>query len=241
MMNLIIDEGNTRIKYAIFNGAEIVEILPDSDFSFKQVQLLLDRHQIKRCIASSTRNNKSHFESISGLFETYLFMDHSVNLPVTNRYETPETLGKDRLAGAIGGFTFNKNADVLVIDAGTALTFDYVDAEGAYLGGTISPGLTMRLRSLNHFTSKLPLVDATFSDSAIGKTTTEAIQQGVFNGIKHEIEGVCEQFYNKYPHGKVFLTGGDAVFFEKKVKSTIFVNSNLVLIGLNSILEHNAD
>ncbi|MFC0878463.1 type III pantothenate kinase [Saccharicrinis sp. FJH2] len=241
MMNLIIDEGNTRIKAAIFSKEKLLETLTCTSSDYEELILLTEKYHPYKCLISSTKSNLSDFADYSESFSQFIFLDHTIKTPLNNLYETPETLGKDRLAGAVGGYHFYAGSTILVIDAGTALTFDYVDKDGNYLGGTISPGLNIRLKALNAFTSKLPLVEPEFSENILGKNTHEAIQQGVFNGITHEINGVCSGFLDNNPHGKVILTGGDAVFFEKYVKSTIFVIPNLVLIGLNTILEHNAN
>ena len=240
MMNLIIDEGNTRIKAAIFNNHKLLDTITCSSFESEGLKELTENYHPQRSLVSSTISDKSAFTDFSKGFSQFIFLDHTVKTPLKNLYETPETLGKDRLAGAVGANALYAGNEILVIDAGTALTFDYVDDKGNYIGGTISPGLSMRLRALHTFTSKLPLAEPKFSKNILGKNTHEAIQQGVFNGFNHEINGICSQFLYDNPHGKVILTGGDAVFFEKYVKSTIFVNPNLVLIGLNTILEHNA-
>ncbi|MFB6319068.1 type III pantothenate kinase [Saccharicrinis sp. FJH54] len=241
MMNLIIDEGNTRTKAAVFESGKMLDTTTCTSSDSEELKDLINRFLPRLCIISSTRRDKSDFSELSGKFSQFIFLDHTVKTPLTILYDTPETLGKDRLAGAAGAYRLYKGKNLLVIDAGTAVTFDYVDNAGNYLGGTISPGLNMRLKALNTFTSKLPLVEPVFSENILGKNTHEAIQQGVFNGLTHEINGVCSGFLDNNPHGKVILTGGDAVFFEKYVKSTIFVHSNLVLIGLNTILEHNAN
>lgn len=241
MMNLIIDQGNTRIKYAIFRNSNIVKTFVSDDFTAKMLDTISKKFDIKNCIVSSTRQNKAHFNFLNTRYKHFIFLDHTVNLPVKNTYKTPDTLGKDRLAGSIGAHALNKGKYSMVIDAGTALTADYISESGDYLGGTISPGLEMRLKALHTFTSKLPLVEAKFTDYNIGKNTAEAIQQGVYKGMLSEINALCENFYSEHPQGKVFLTGGDSDFFDKKLKNTIFVNSNLVLLGLNTILEHNAN
>lgn len=241
MMNLVIDEGNTRAKYAIFQNGEMIMHNTYPAHNEQIIHNIIEQFAPKNCMVCSTKNNKEFFYAISDLFQNFIFLDHTVKLPLNNSYKTPESLGKDRIAAVVGAFTLCEGKDILIVDAGTAITYDFVSAKDGYLGGSISPGLIMRHKALNAFTSKLPLLEPKSTNNPIGTTTVEAIQSGVFNGLKHEIDGICTQFNADFSDGIIFLTGGDALFFDKIVKNTIFVNPNLVLIGLNTILEHNAN
>ena len=156
-------------------------------------------------------------------------------VPVRNLYKTPATLGKDRLAAVVGAYSLFPERDILVIDAGTALTIDFVDREGNYHGGSISPGLNMRFRALHEFTKKLPLMKQTDDCEIIGDSTDAAIISGVQNGIIFEVEAYIHQFVNKFPQLVIILTGGDGIFFENKIEKHIFAESNLVFFGLEKI------
>jgi type III pantothenate kinase len=167
-------------------------------------------------------------------------LSHSTPLPFKNLYRTPENLGKDRIAAAAGAFAAFPDTHTLIIDMGTAITFDILTSAGNYLGGNISPGLAMRFRALHAFTSRLPQLEKDeFSDDP-GTDTRSAIISGVQKGILYEIQGYIEHFSKLYPGLKVILTGGDGDFFAKPLKSPIFVIPNLVLCGLNFILDFNA-
>lgn len=166
-------------------------------------------------------------------------LDHKTPVPINNRYLTPETLGFDRLAAAVGAATVYPGANVLAIDAGTAITYEFVDAQNNYRGGNISPGMEMRFRALHHFTGKLPMIESKMPVSFLGNTTSEAIKAGVIEGMIFEIDGYINTLKKSHHDLKIIITGGDAIFFDKKLKNSIFVNLNLTLHGLNRILRHN--
>lgn len=181
------------------------------------------------------------------------YLNHLTPIPIRNLYSTPETLGTDRLASVTGAYyeamkhNNDEPTDVLVIDMGTAITYDIIDAAGNYLGGNISPGVAMRLKALHHFTEKLPLVEFSHKSFtapdevfAIGDSTSSAILNGVIQGVKFEIKGVIEQLLLKYPRLLIFLTGGDYINFEEQLKKRIFADKFLVAKGLNIIRQYNA-
>lgn len=166
-----------------------------------------------------------------------LELNHLTKIPIQNQYETPDTLGKDRLAAAIGGEVLYPGENLLILDFGTALTYEYV-ANHSYLGGNISPGLNMRFAALHQMTDKLPhLSQAPFSSP--GKNTKQAILAGVIQGILYEAEQYMAAFLAQNPSGKIILTGGDSNFLAEKIKYPIFVHPDLVFQGLNRILEYN--
>ena len=165
----------------------------------------------------------------------------STDLPIRNNYLTPRTLGLDRLASAVGAWTLFPDKELLVIDAGTAITFDLIEKGGTFVGGNISVGLQSRFRALHEFTDKLPLVQVTEDYPLVGRTTSEAIQSGIIHGMTLEIDGMIGLMKKKYPEIQPVLTGGDALFFERRLKSPIFVKSEITLIGLNRILEYNVE
>lgn len=169
-----------------------------------------------------------------------LELNSTTKLPFQVAYQTPETLGRDRLAAVAGAYALFPKAHCLVIDAGTCITYDLLNAQGIYLGGNISPGWQMRLDAMHHFTAKLPRPAASAPAKWIGDSTESALLNGALQGLLWEIEGYIRQSTADFASINVILTGGDADFFAKKLKSKIFVNQNLVLWGLNKILNYNA-
>jgi type III pantothenate kinase len=240
-MNLVIDIGNTRSKVAIFKDCEVAALKIEEKLSQAIIaQILMDYPQIKRCIISSVTESHEEFAVFLGKQKLQvLVLEANTPLPYIHNYKTKETLGKDRIAAIAGACMLYPKKDVLVIDAGTAVTFDFKNKNEEYLGGTISPGLEMRFKALHHFTSKLPLLKSRESKTFMGNSTDEAIINGVQNGLIFEMEGYIGSLKNNYLDLIVLLTGGDAQFFDNKLKKPIFVVSNLVLTGLNAILEYN--
>jgi type III pantothenate kinase len=169
----------------------------------------------------------------------FMEMDPGLQFPFRIAYQTPETLGKDRLAAIVGAYTKFPKQNVLVIDAGSAVTYDILTDQEEYVGGNISPGLEMRYKALHQFTGRLPLVTPEITGNTYGRTTREAINEGVLQGMLYEVEGYIARWQKIYEDLKIILTGGDANFFEKKLKNGIFVNLNLVTNGLNTILNIN--
>lgn len=204
--------------------------------------MLKDEHtQLNQAILSSVKPvDEELIRFLSQNFQLFIELDHHTPLPIENLYETPETLGKDRIAAAVGANELFPGQNILIIDAGTAITYDVVSEKNEFLGGNISPGLQMRFKALNHFTGKLPLINYSDEFQLIGRNTEEAIRDGVQNGILYEIERTIETFNRNYENLQIVMTGGDSIFFDKKLNYSIFVHFNLTLIGLNRILEHNA-
>lgn len=243
-MNLVIDLGNTFGKIAVCDGINIVESTISDKINNKEIAYFISNYSnIEGAIFSSVANHSRELvDYLSSSFPYFLELTNSTKIPLLNKYQTPETLGQDRLAAVVGAHTMLPQKNVLVIDAGTAITFDLVTAKGEYIGGNISPGMQMRFKSLNKYTSKLPLLEA--DDELVhdlGTNTEEAIISGVINGLVHEIEGYISLNCIKFSDLQVVLTGGDANSFVKKLKSSIFVVSHLNLIGLNRILDYNAE
>ena len=204
--------------------------------------MLKDEHiQLNQAILSSVKPvDEELIRFLSQNFQLFIELDHHTPLPIENLYETPETLGKDRIAAAVGANELFPGQNILIIDAGTAITYDVVSEKNEFLGGNISPGLQMRFKALNQFTGKLPLINYSNEFQLIGRNTEEAIRAGVQNGILYEIERTIETFNRNYENLQIVMTGGDSIFFDKKLNYSIFVHFNLTLIGLNRILEHNA-
>lgn len=241
-MNLCIDQGNTHTKLAVFDKDLLVFKTAFENADWVSCEQSLDNFDIQSAIISSVANiheNLIHYLQKKQLF--LIELNAQTKLPITNLYKTPDTLGKDRLAAVVGAQSLKPNQDILVVDIGTAITYDFIDASGNYHGGDITPGIDLRLKSLHEFTANLPWVTFNAEINFLGDDTISAIQSGVLYGIVSEIDGYIERLQDKYKELSVFLTGGSSVYFEKRLKSGIFANANLVLIGLNRILEYNVE
>lgn len=239
-MNLIIDIGNTRVKVAVFEEVTIVDVVVfDRVKIISEIKKIIKKYKIKNAIASSVALlSTKKIEKLKSLVEI-LFVSSHLEVPFQNLYATPTTLGVDRIALVFGAFVKYPQKNVLIIDAGTCITFDFLTKKGEYLGGAISPGIEMRYKSLHAFTSKLPLLSINKPDSFVGDSTNECINSGVVNGVIQEIDGVINQYKKKYLDLTVVLTGGDTNFLSKQLKSSIFANQNFLLEGLNEILNFN--
>ncbi len=240
-MNLIIDVGNTFVKLAVFKNSNL--LLNEST----EVENLINRTklifhefpQIDWAIVSSVVDlGKSEMKALTDFCNVHI-LNHQSKIPFKNLYASPTTLGVDRIALAAAAFYNSTNITTLVIDAGTCITYDLVTHAGEYLGGAISPGLTMRYEALNEHTSKLPLLGLEAPADLIGNTTESSIHSGVVHGVSAEIDGVIDQYSSRYEDLTVILTGGDAQFLSKRLKNTIFAHSNFLLIGLNYLLDYN--
>ena len=242
-MNLAIDIGNSLTKVAIFDAAEIVQTICMEELTIARLGDLKRIYPgLNKAILSSVADiNTELLKELKKKYNFFIQFDHQTAVPIENLYESKETLGLDRLAAAVGGMSLFPGKDLLVIDAGTAITFDLIDKNNRFLGGNISPGLKTRFRALHQFTNKLPEIEAADQWSDIGKTTEEAIRAGVQNGLIFEIDGMIDHVRKNWPECQVILTGGDLFFFDKKLKNTIFVKFEITLIGLNRILEYNAE
>ncbi|WP_029209392.1 type III pantothenate kinase [Aquimarina agarilytica] len=240
-MNLVIDAGNSLVKLAVFEGG-IVRSKQQVEYAgFFEVFLEIKSHypKITKIILSSVSAlDKSAIEKVLNN-EQLLVLDCNTQMPFVNLYSTPKTLGVDRLALVAGASKLYSNKNCLIIDAGTCVTYDFLDEKGAYKGGGISPGLQLRYKSLNDHTANLPKLEAIAYDGLIGDSTENAIHAGVFNGFVSEINGIIEQFSNTFGSLVVILTGGDANFLSKRLKSSIFVDPNFLFKGLNFILDFN--
>ena len=240
-MNLVLDFGNTKIKAAVFSeNNEILEIFTWDKYYEEIVDDIRCKYLIDNVLLCSVVEVSEEIEShIRANFSFYLRLNSSTKLPIKNNYSTPHTLGLDRIAAAVGANMLCPNTPLLIVDLGTAITYDFVNSSNEFEGGNIAPGVNMRLRAMNNFTNKLPLLEAREEEKLLGNDTSSAMMAGVLRGIEFEIEGYISEISKKNPNLSVFLTGGDVFFFEKTVKSTIFVVSNLLLMGLNEILRYN--
>ncbi|AOW17113.1 pantothenate kinase [Polaribacter vadi] len=239
-MNLIIDVGNTRVKVAVFEEDTIVDfVVFDKIKIVSEIKKIIKKYNITAAIASSVALlSAKKIEKLQSFVEI-MFVSSNLEIPFKNLYATPTTLGVDRIALVFGAFIKYPKKNVLIIDAGTCITFDFLTKNGEYLGGAISPGVEMRYKSLHKFTSKLPLLPINKPENFVGNSTKESINSGVVNGVIQEIEGVINQYEKKYLDLTVVLTGGDTNFLSKQLKSSIFANQNFLLEGLNEILIFN--
>lgn len=238
MRNLVVDIGNTAIKYALFDDDQLAFAGQVST----EEELLADSRleQADHLIVASVRAGQSPLLSRLPVTGKRLALAFDTPVPVTNRYQTPQTLGADRLAAVVGASFLFPGTDCLVIDAGTAITADFVDRDKNYQGGSISLGLEMKFRALHTFTQKLPLIQGARETVPLaGRNTGEAIRSGVLNGTVAELNGLIAAYRSQYPQLAVVLCGGDAAFFETNLKEPIFAVPELVLIGLNRILNYN--
>lgn len=235
-MNIVLDVGNTYIKAGAFEGDTLCWTHVYSEVS--EVILKIQQAKPLNVFVSSVRRDKP-FDVLSQ-FTNLLYFNSETLLPIKIDYKTPETLGTDRIAAAVGATVVYPNQYNLVFDLGTCLTHGIVSPDQTYHGGSISPGLEMRFKALAHYTAKLPLIEISTEKADItGKSTAESILSGVMCGMQFEIEGFIAAYQNKYPVINVLLTGGNATLFEKRLKEYIFVVAELNLIGLNRILNYN--
>jgi len=248
-MNLILDFGNTNKKLAVMDAgqpftqgsaARDVEVEVFKRINPGIVRKYVDLHPgIRSCILSSVVPYPIGIkEFLSGRF-SFLELDEHTPLPIKIGYKSPGTLGKDRLAAAVAGAKLFPCMNVLIINAGTCITYDYVNAGGAYLGGSISPGMQMRFRALHTFTKQLPLLSYREIDFLQGIDTEGSVLSGVINGIIAEIEGISAAYREKEPGTRIILSGGDMNYFVKQLKIGIFAVPNIVIHGLQQILVFN--
>lgn len=239
-MQLVIDIGNTRVKAAVFARKELLHFYTFPSTEEMLAAALIEKHSIVNCIVGTVVNGIEDFIGKLEQQVPVLLFNSDTSVPLKNLYKSAHTLGSDRLAAATGGNAIARDQDILVIDAGTCVKYNFVNAANEYIGGGISPGLQMRFKAMNTFTSRLPLLeaDANFTE-LIGTNSNESILSGVQQGVINEVDGFIDQYRQRFNNIKVFLTGGDTDFFAKRLKNRIFADPNLILKGLNEILEHN--
>ena len=247
MANLVVDIGNSRSKLAVFDEHQLIHTEAFTGLHLKDVEKLLDQYQVTHSILSNVTGFDEQLETLLKDRTYYLRFSSKLSAGIHLNYRTPETLGLDRLAGVIAAHALLPGQNCLVIDAGTCITYDLVDSQGNYNGGSISPGLDMRLKAMHTFTGKLPLIEKMegFTES-VGQDTRTSMLTGVLEGAVHEVRGFIEQYNAKYTQVQVILCGGDAEFFDTRLKNSIFAHSvktelHLVLIGLNEVIHHYND
>ena len=245
-MNLCIDQGNSRTKVALMtDDGKIIKHLIYKQFSSVEVERLFDLYDITDSIISSVVDIEAAVvNTLHRRSQHFVLFDHNTPVPIINRYDTPQTLGQDRLAAAVGAKTLCPNENLLIIDVGSAITYDFVTAEGEYIGGNIAPGLKMRFTMLQRMTKKLPLVEVEENEliPLFGKNTRDAIAAGVVRGVAYEVKGYMRTLKEKMPHFQTFVTGGHAPYVLNNVRTSrnesreLHYEKHLVLLGLNTIL-----
>jgi len=242
MANLVIDIGNTFTKIAVFDNDELLYTEHYTIVNTDILNDLLNTYPVNKAIISSVKKDKEEWQSVLNEKTPLTYFNAGMTTGIHNQYLTPQTLGLDRLAAVTGANYLYPGKNNLVIDGGTCITYDYVDKDGNYFGGSISPGLTMRYNALNYYTSGLPVVkaDETFNES-YGKDTQTAIRSGVQNGVKYELEGFIKDYKKDEQQLNIILTGGDSIFFDTLLKNSIFapyikIEPHLVLKGLNAAI-----
>lgn len=248
-MNLCIDQGNSRTKVALMTDeGKIIQHFIYKSFSSADVERLFALYDITNSIISSVINiEPAIVNALAKLSQYFVLFDHNTPVPIRNGYDTPETLGQDRLAAAVGAQQLCPNENLLIIDVGSAITYDFVSEKGEYTGGNIAPGLKMRFTMLQRMTKKLPLVEVGENEliPLFGKNTRDAIAAGVIRGVAYEVKGYMRTLREKTSHFQTYLTGGNASFILSATRSSrtekreIHYEKHLVLIGLNTILVYN--
>ncbi len=239
-MNLVIDIGNSLTKVAVAEGETIINVDKYEVLSTEVIDRTISKYSPNKAIISNVgkidKEVASHLISIIPTIE----FNSLTKIPITNNYKTPQTLGLDRIALVVGANYLYSSTNLLVIGCGTAITYDLIDNKSQYHGGAISPGIALRFKSLHQHTANLPLLERVDKFELIGSSTSECIESGVLNGVIGEIDYYINRIKEEFPSPMIIVTGGDANFFVNKLKNSIFVVQNLVIIGLNRILEFNA-
>lgn len=239
MVTLCFDFGNTRLKYAVFKERELqsVEVLDDAEP--ETIARIVQQTRPQKSILSSVISHNSAVEDILAAHSKFHLLSNLTRLPFTTPVTKPETIGADRLALSAGAITFFPGKHNLVIGLGTCITYNFIDKYNRFLGGGISPGMEMRLKSLRDYTARLPLVKADWNFPLLGYDTKTNITSGVILGMAKEIDGIIDAYSDRYTNFNVLLTGGDSPYFAQLLKNKIFADPQLIYKGLYAISEYN--
>ncbi|MBP6625211.1 MAG: type III pantothenate kinase [Chitinophagaceae bacterium] len=239
MVTLCLDFGNTLSKVGIFYGDKLIDkVVFDKEKTLEELEKLIQFHNPSRSILSSVIQHDEKIEALLKEHTQFYLLNLDTKLPFLNAYGSPETLGHDRLALVAGLSKQYPREDSLVISIGTCITYNFLAKNNAFRGGAISPGVHMRFKAMHEFTSKLPLVEKEGHLSILGYDTETSIRSGVINGIAAEIDGMIDLYKHQYGNINAVLTGGDAPFFETRLKNKIFADANFLFKGLYAILEN---
>ncbi len=236
-MNIVVDYGNSSAKVGIFNEHKLIQRQVFADPA--ALKAFLGNTEAAHIIISSVSQPAADVVSWASHATRRYILDRSLPLPIINGYATPATLGVDRIAAACGAWALFPNTHSLTLDAGTCITYEFIDASGRYHGGGIAPGLNMRFEAMHTFTARLPRIHPIENPPLIGNSTETCMQSGAIHGMAREMDGIIASYRAEYPGLQAILCGGDGPFFENKLKEPIFASPDLVLIGLNRILQHN--
>jgi type III pantothenate kinase len=240
-MKLVLDFGNTLQKIAIFDGENLIAMHAYRKITLKKLQEFIAAFPVKSAILSSVIEFPPEIKSF--LYQHFYFIEFNstTKIPLKNNYASQATLGNDRLAAAVAANHLFPDQNVLVVNAGTCITYEFVNTRNEYLGGAISPGIGIRFKALHNFTVKLPLIEKKMKTPLIGNTTETSILSGVMNGVYAEVDNVISKYSAGYKDLKIIISGGDINYFANSLKNSIFAVSNIVLTGLNIILDFNAE
>ena len=238
-MNVVVDAGNTFSKVGWFEGDKMLR--HESRLTFPELLGAVQDHPGERVIYSSVSHEVEKFREAVQPSVPVLALSSQTPVPLVKEYDTPDTLGADRVAAAVGAAALFPDEDCLVIDMGTCITYDFLERAGRFQGGAISPGMRMRFRAMHTFTERLPLVEPESGPPLVGKSTRQSMLSGVMNGLAAEMNGLVAAHRAAAPGCRVVLCGGDAPYFESTLQPPVFVVAEIVLIGLNRILNYNVD
>ncbi len=239
-MNLILDVGNSLLKIALFKKSQLIQKFKFTENYKRNIEDIISENNVTHSIISNVGRIDDSIINILKESTNLLLVSNQLKFPFKNLYKSKNTLGQDRLAlVSAAAFKFPKE-NVLIVDAGSCITYDFKNNNNEYLGGGISPGILMRFKSLNTFTSNLPLIDFDSIHQLIGNNTKNSINSGVINGTISEINGIIQQYCEEFKNIRIILTGGDSNFLLKRIKNSIFADQNFLLVGLNKLLEDNS-
>ena len=239
-MNLILDVGNSLLKIALFKKSQLIQKFKFTENYKRNIEDIISENNVTHSIISNVGRIDDSIINILKESTNLLLVSNQLKFPFKNLYKSKNTLGQDRLAlVSAAAFKFPKE-NVLIVDAGSCITYDFKNNNNEYLGGGISPGILMRFKSLNIFTSNLPLIDFDSIHQLIGNNTKNSINSGVINGTISEINGIIQQYCEEFKNIRIILTGGDSNFLLKRIKNSIFADQNFLLVGLNKLLEDNS-
>ncbi|GGH17160.1 type III pantothenate kinase [Mucilaginibacter phyllosphaerae] len=247
MPNLVIDIGNTLTKVAVFENDHLLKAGQYQNPEETHIKGFLSEYKADRVIIASVKTTKQPWQMLLEATLPVTYFNSSIKAGINNLYKTPDTLGADRLAAVIGANYLYPDTNNIIISGGTCITYDYIDADANYFGGSISPGLNMRYKAVNHYTAALPFLEADKNfTAAYGDDTASAIRSGVQNGIKYELEGFIKEYIKTTQGYNIILSGGDSIFFDTLLKNSIFapyikIEPYLVLKGLNAAIQKHND
>ncbi len=238
-MNLVLDIGNTLLKAGLFKKNVQINYFEFKNNYYEKIRNILERNLILYSIVSNVSKTENKLIQLLKIKTQFIPFNSSLKIPFKNLYKSKRTLGQDRIALVSSSMKHFPDENVLIIDLGSCITYDFINSKNEYEGGAISPGLNMRYKSLNNYTSNLPFLEPKKINYLIGKSSEESIHSGVINGIVSELNGAIDRYQKEFKNIRIILTGGDSKFLSSKIKNTIFANSNFLLLGLNLLIELN--